>query len=80
MHEHRHARPDDHILQQSMVGRQVDSQETCRRLKVESVRLGPDQIGLSTNVSGIAVEEGDPKHRVAGLDVRDLTASLFHPS
>src|SRR5829696_4986936 len=80
MHEHPHAGPDHHVLQQAMIRGQVDGQETSGCLKVQSLRLRPHQICRSTHVRGIAVEESVSKHRIAGLHILDLTANLLHPA
>ena len=50
------------------------------RLEVQGLRLRPDKVRRGANVSGIAVEQSDPEHRVPGLHMPDLTANLFHPA
>src|SRR3954468_22372825 len=75
MHEDLHAGSDHHVLQQSMVCREMDSQETRGRLEVQGSRLRPDKVRRGANVSGIAVEQGDPEHRVPRLHMPDLTAN-----
>jgi hypothetical protein len=80
MHKHLRAGPDHHVLQQAVVGREVHGEETRRSLESQDLRLGPDKICRCTNVSGVAVEESDPKHGITGLEVLYFMTNLFHPA
>src|SRR5215217_3894858 len=80
MHEHPHAGPDHHVLQQAMIGCEMDGQETRGGFEVQRFGLGPDEIGRGTDMGGIAVEEGQPEHRIARLHMSDPAANLLHPT
>src|SRR5215208_6087855 len=62
-----------------MHGRAGSVGSTSRRTFLRA-GLRPDKISGRTHMSGVAVEESDPNHRITRLEVLDVTANLFHPA